>query len=193
MRCRTLRSRTGHCVTFATHRPRLHVAACLFERHLMHFIRKVCCLQLIYQPIRWKVRSFLQGKLTTAHCASTQIRFAIETHSGSLRFRLFFKTRKRTPQVTHVQGNCTEAFNPEAIDLEGFAPLGTLLPLQCLILTDLSLGAISQNTSMHNLYIRYHTTDRESGLNEVIWCYEPGCNLWLTEVRRSLTCMNMYY
>ena len=80
-----------------------------------------------------------------------------------------------------VQGNCREPLDSIMLqNAQGFAALDEVRRLQCLILTDVALGTVSQNTWLHNLYIRHHTTGRESSIDMVLWCDTPDCNLWLT-------------
>lgn len=80
-----------------------------------------------------------------------------------------------------MQGNCADSLNSNPLDVAGVAPLDTLEPWQCALLTNMSLGSLDGHAWLHNLYIRHHRTTRDSK-ERLLWCNEPECNLLLTNM-----------
>lgn len=81
-----------------------------------------------------------------------------------------------------MQGNCQDSTTAADLDLTGVAPLDTLNPGQCVILTDINLMTPKQEMWLHNLYIRRHSTIRSDDNGSIIQCVSDDCKMWLTEV-----------
>jgi hypothetical protein len=79
-----------------------------------------------------------------------------------------------------VQGNCKSQPSPQALAIPATSFADSLIPGQCVLLTDVRLFVIEQNLWLDSLFIRSHSS--VDNFQPLVAGRGKWCNVWLTSV-----------